>query len=121
MANTTSRGSIFTRAIDLSEPKSWKYYIEITSYYCVATVAMNPELHYNGIVEWRNAFGELNAGDYPKLPFYGALGIVYALVGALWGFLYYQHRSDILPIQVYMIGRILRLTGRTSFLASLVL
>lgn len=61
---------------------------------------MGDDVHYNAIVEWRNAFGELNAGEYPKLPFYGALGIVYALVGALWGFLYFQHRKDVLPIQV---------------------
>lgn len=61
---------------------------------------MNEEVHYDALVEWRSAFGELNAAEYPKLPFYGGLGIVYALIGALWGFLYYQHRSDILPIQV---------------------
>ena len=61
---------------------------------------MGEDVHYNAVVEWRNAFGELNAAEYPKLPFYGALAIVYALIGALWGFLYYQHRSDILPIQV---------------------
>ena len=61
---------------------------------------MRDDIYYKAVLEWRNAFGELNAAEYPKLPFYGALAIVYALVGALWGFLYYQHRSDILPIQV---------------------
>jgi hypothetical protein len=61
---------------------------------------MGDQVQYNAIVEWRNAFGELNAAEYPKLPFYGGLAIVYALIGALWGFLYFQHRSDVLPIQV---------------------
>ena len=61
---------------------------------------MDDTIHYNAVVEWRNAFGELNAAEYPKLPFYGALAIVYALIGALYGFLYYQHRQDILPLQV---------------------
>ena len=61
---------------------------------------MNEDVQYNAIVEWRNAFGELNAAEYPKLAFYGALAIVYALIGVLWGFLFFQHRQDILPIQV---------------------
>ena len=63
---------------------------------------MGDDVYYNAVLEWRNAFGELNAAEYPKLPFYGALAIVYALIGALWGFLYFQHRSDILPIQVLL-------------------
>ena len=84
----------------MAEPKSWKYYIEDSNYYCVATIAMTEDVHYNAIVEWRNAFGELNAAEYPKLMFYGGLAIVYALIGAFWGFLYFQHRQDILPIQV---------------------
>jgi hypothetical protein len=100
VANASAPGSIFTCAIDLSKPKSSKYYIKSTGYYCVATFAMNDGVQYNAVVEWRNAFGELNAAEYPKLPFYGVLAIVYVLVGALWGFLYYQHRHDILPIQV---------------------
>ena len=103
VTNSSSPGSIFTKAVNLAEPKSWKYYIENTNYYCIATVGMGEDVHYNAVVEWRNAFGELHAAEYPKLPFYGALAIVYALIGALWGFLYYQHRSDILPIQVHLL------------------
>lgn len=100
VANASAPGDIFTHAVNLAEQKSWKYYIDVTNYYCVATLSMSYETQYQAVVEWRNAFGELNAAEYPKLPFYGALAIVYALVGALWGFLYYQHRQDILPIQV---------------------
>jgi hypothetical protein len=116
--NSSSPGSVFTKAINLAEPKSWKYYITETNYYCVATVGMGDDVQYNAVVEWRNAFGELNAAEYPKLPFYGALAIVYALVGALWGFLYFQHRKDILPIQVpFPSGFVL--TSRTTFPPSL--
>jgi len=100
VSNSSRPGSIFTRAVNLAEPTPYKYYVTETNYYCVATIGMGDDVHYNAVVEWRNAFGELNAAEYPKLPFYGALAIVYALVGALWGFLYYQHRQDILPIQV---------------------
>jgi PTM1-like, N-terminal domain/GOST, seven transmembrane domain len=100
VGNSSAEGSIFTRAIDLAHPIPYKYYVQNTAYYCVATVGMGDHVKYSAVVEWRNAFGELNAAEYPKLPFYGALAIVYALIGALWGFLYFQHRADILPIQV---------------------
>lgn len=36
------------------------------------------------------------------MPFYGALVLVYALMAGAWAFLYYQHRSDILPVQNYI-------------------
>jgi len=107
--NSTRPGSIFTKAINLAEPKPYKYYIKETDYYCVATFGMGDQVQYSAIVEWRNAFGELNAAEYPKLPFYGGLAIVYALIGALWGFLYFQHRSDVLPIQVWSLYKSKRL------------
>jgi hypothetical protein len=50
---------------------------------------------YSAVVEFRNAYGELPATQIPKLPFYGAITILYALIGVYWGFLYYQHRWDI--------------------------
>ncbi|MDA4132173.1 MAG: lung seven transmembrane receptor family protein [Thaumarchaeota archaeon] len=57
---------------------------------------------YTAIVEFRNAFGELPAAQIPKLPFYGGITILYAVVAVFWGFLYYQHHSDILAVQNYI-------------------
>lgn len=37
---------------------------------------------YTAVVEFRNAYGELPAAQIAKLPFYGALTIVYAVIGA---------------------------------------
>lgn len=50
---------------------------------------------FEAVVEFRNAYGELSATLIPQLPFYGGITIVYALMAAYWGFLYYQHRHDI--------------------------
>lgn len=50
---------------------------------------------YKAVVEFRNAYGELPATQIPKLPFYGGITILYALVAVFWGFLYYQHHADI--------------------------
>lgn len=57
-------------------------------------------------MEWRNAFGELPAAQIAKLPFYGGLTIVYAVLGIFWAFLYVQNRSDILPVQNYITATI---------------
>lgn len=37
---------------------------------------------YKAVVEFRNAYGELPGGQIAKLPFYGGLAIVYAVIGA---------------------------------------
>lgn len=50
---------------------------------------------FSAVVEFKNSFGELPAAQIAKLPFYGGLTILYALISFLWGFLYFQHRSDI--------------------------
>ena len=36
---------------------------------------------YEAVVEFRNSYGELPAAQIAKLPFYGGLTIVYAVVG----------------------------------------
>lgn len=57
---------------------------------------------YVGVVEFRNAFGELPAAQIAKLPFYAAVTIVYAFMAMGWGVLYWMHRSDILAVQNYI-------------------
>lgn len=38
-------------------------------------------MEYEGVVTFRNAYGELPATQVPKLAFYGGLTILYALMG----------------------------------------
>ena len=78
-----------------------KMNIEETGYYCVDTQPLG-EYNYRAFVEFRNAYGELPGAQIPKLAFYAGLTILYAVVGAFWGFLYFQNRSDILPVQNYI-------------------
>lgn len=94
--NKSSTGSIYTSAVNLKGVEPIKYPIKKTGYYCVWTNAFSsPDLKYTGVVTFQNSYGELPASQIAKLPFYGGLAIVYALIGALWAFLYVQHRSDI--------------------------
>lgn len=105
-ATELSKNPISNEAIHLKDPKAINYPIRRTGYYCVSTYAFSDH-EYNGVVEFRNAYGELPAAQIAKLPFYGGLTIVYAVLGAFWAFLYVQNRSDILPVQNYITATII--------------
>lgn len=60
------------------------------------------DLKFSSVVTFQNSYGELPASQIAKLAFYGGLTIVYAVIGALWAFLYVQHRHDILAVQNYI-------------------
>lgn len=85
---------ISTQAIHLKDASPIKYDIKNTGYYCVLTDKYTAGT-YEAVVEFRNAYGELPATQIPKLPFYGGITLLYFFVAVYWGFLYYQHHSDI--------------------------
>ncbi|GAW12775.1 hypothetical protein ANO14919_021460 [Xylariales sp. No.14919] len=101
--NATEKSSslILTQAVHLKSAAPINYPIKKTGYYCVATYGYTAG-DFMGVVEFREAYGELPATQIPKLPFYGGITILYAVVVVFWGFLYYQHRYDILPVQNYI-------------------
>lgn len=110
-SDSLSKNYIRTAAIHLKEPKAINYPVASTDqkkmalktgYYCVATASNNPAVKYEAIVTFRNAYGELPAAQIAKLPFYGGITIVYAVIGIFWGFLYVQNRHDILAVQNYI-------------------
>lgn len=96
-----SKNPVITASIHLKDPQPLRYPIKRTGYYCVGTLGFSAD-DYKAAVEFRNAYGELQAAQIPKLPFYGGLTIVYAVMGIFWGFLYVQNRHDILPVQNYI-------------------
>ena len=80
---TDSKNLIFTKAVHLTNPGDpINYGIKNTGYYCVGTTAFTPsDVQYTATVEFRNAYGEMPAAQIAKLPFYGGITIVYAVVG----------------------------------------
>ncbi|KAL3253006.1 hypothetical protein ABHI18_009768 [Aspergillus niger] len=92
---------IVTKAIHLNDPAAINYPIKKTGFYCVSTYGYSG-VDYKAVIEFRNSYGELPAAQIAKLPFYGGLTIVYAVVGLFWAFLYVQNRHDILPVQNYI-------------------
>jgi hypothetical protein len=109
-ADAISMMHIRTAAVNLNDPKPINYPLGggerklsiKTGYYCVATAAYANGIEYEAIVTFRNAYGELQAAQIAKLPFYGGITIVYFVVLAFWGFLYFQNRHDILAVQNYI-------------------
>ena len=81
-ANASSSGSIYTTAVHLKDSSPLKYNIIRTGYYCVQTYHSDPKTTYQAVAVFQNAYGELPGSQIAKLPFYGGLAIVYALVGA---------------------------------------
>ena len=100
-ATEVSKSQIVSEAIHLNNPPAVNYAVKRTGYYCVGTFAYDEE-NYNGVVTFRNAFGELPAAQIPKLPFYAAMTMVYAFAALAWGALYWLHRHDILAVQNYI-------------------
>lgn len=79
-ATEQSKNLIETYAVNLKDPgQPRKYMISQTGYYCVLTQPFTAK-KYQGVAEFRNAYGELPATQIPKLPFYGGITILYAVV-----------------------------------------
>ena len=83
-----SKNTMFTLAVHLKNPlQPDEYKVKKTGYYCVGTTGFSPaDVQYTATVEFRNAYGELPAAQIAKLPFYGGITIVYAVIGAYVGF-----------------------------------
>jgi hypothetical protein len=101
ISNGNSTGSVQTQAIHLKDPQPIKIPIKRTGYYCIGTYGYSAD-SYHAVIEFRNAYGELPAAQIAKLPFYGGVTIIYAVIAAFWAFLYVQHRHDILAVQNYI-------------------
>ena len=78
-----------TQAVHLKDPHTKVYPIKKTGYYCVLTEAFTGD-EYQAVAVFRNAYGELPATQVPKLPFYGGMTILYALVSA-YAFFHNRH------------------------------
>ncbi|RIA89884.1 lung seven transmembrane receptor-domain-containing protein [Glomus cerebriforme] len=97
---------------------TFDYPINKTGFYCVVVGAIADvadDVQYIVTVDWRNPYGELPAQEYPKLPFYGLLSLIYLAIGIVWMALSIIHWRDILPVQNYISGVILFLMLEMAF------
>lgn len=78
-ATEKAQSLILTQAVHLKNSSPINYPIKKTGYYCVAAYGYSED-DFMGVVEFREAYGELPATQIPKLPFYGGITILYAIV-----------------------------------------
>lgn len=129
-ASAADSNNAASAALDINRGP-FRYQVKKTGYYCVGavpvtistgaapssddidsgssnTTSTTTRTVYTGVVDFENVFkGHLPASEYPKIWFYGALACAYTVIGAVWAFLCYRHRRDILPIQHYVSATIL--------------
>ncbi|TPX39806.1 hypothetical protein SeMB42_g03850 [Synchytrium endobioticum] len=78
----------------------FSYQVNTTGFYCVAAMSMQ-NIPFIATVEWENPYGQLPAIEYPKLPFYGFLSIIFMIIGVTWMVLSFKHSNELLPIQLW--------------------
>lgn len=86
------------------------YTIQADGVYLFALVIQAaPNKDYNASVhiEMRGTYGFLSAVDWPLLPFYGVMCLIYVLFGVIWLLVSFMQWRDLLRIQFWIGGVIL--------------
>ncbi|CAI2018541.1 hypothetical protein SEUBUCD646_0H00430 [Saccharomyces eubayanus] len=92
------------------------YSINKTGYYCVTTSSFaSSKSKLKATVNFRNAYGQLNASEAYKLPIYAFLAIAYAVCTLIYAWLCWRHRHELLPLQKYILVFFVFLTADTIF------
>ncbi|KAI1288991.1 hypothetical protein EDD11_009455 [Mortierella claussenii] len=94
------------------------YHVEKTGYYCIIAwpVQVNQEeAYFTGTLEFNNKYGTLAGSDFPKLPFYGTLSLIYMTIGVTWMILCAKHWREILMVQHFISGVIFFLMVEMAF------
>ncbi|KAJ3386986.1 hypothetical protein HDU92_002185 [Lobulomyces angularis] len=118
--NMTLNSAIENRLYTLNDSSSLKtfkltYDVTETGFYCTIVYPESDILSFLAKVEYKNPYGYLPGSEYPKLPLYGFLSLVYVCIGFVWmgaSFLYWK---DLLPIQNYLSGVIFFLMLEQAF------
>ncbi|CAI8499544.1 unnamed protein product [Hanseniaspora opuntiae] len=102
--NKTANAEILTFYQDHTGLYEYKYKVEKSGYYCALTYSNNGNLKYNAVVNFRNAFGQLPASEVNNLALYGLLAVFYAVGCCLYGFAFWKHKHELLPLQKYLLA-----------------
>lgn len=78
---TNSSYLLITQAVHLKDTAPINYTVKKTGYYCVGTYGYSAKA-YRGVIEFRNAYGELPGAQIAKVPFFGGISVVYAVITA---------------------------------------
>ncbi|CAI4039363.1 hypothetical protein SMKI_08G0260 [Saccharomyces mikatae IFO 1815] len=112
--NLTSQILTFTQQELGTNEKT--YPIKKTGYYCVTTSSfMSSSSKFRATVNFRNAYGQLDASEAYKMPIYAFLAVAYAICTLVYSWLCWKHRHELLPLQRYILVFCIFLTADTIF------
>lgn len=97
-AKNDSNSELLTFNLDKFGRYNTTYSLKNTGYYCVSTYSPDHK-EYKVIVNFRNAYGNLNAAEIPKLPLYGGLTILYLVTFFYYFYNYYKFRNNVTNLQ----------------------
>jgi hypothetical protein len=86
----------YNGAMNLTAPESYVYSPDKTGVYCIYLSSLE------GKIDVINPFGITQVIEYPYLPFYQALSIIYLIYAVFWLIKTAFHYHEILPIQNYI-------------------
>jgi len=89
-------------------PEHPVYTVPTTGIYLLhLTLSAKGEFNANVSIHMRGTYGYLSAADWPLLPFYGAMCLVYVIFGLAWLIVSFCQWRDLLRIQFWIGGVIL--------------
>jgi len=89
-------------------PEHPVYTVHATGIYLLQlTLSAKSEFNANVSIQMRGTYGYLSAADWPLLPFYGAMCLVYVIFGLAWLIVSFCQWRDLLRIQFWIGGVIL--------------
>lgn len=115
----TNKSEILTYHVAQKGLAEQKYHVKNTGYYCLTTYRLDSKATYKGEINFRNSFGNIAAAEFPKLALYGILAVAYAVTFAYYGFNFWKHKHEVLPLQKYFLFYFLFLTAETILVWSL--
>jgi hypothetical protein len=82
--------------------------VDVTGVYLLQlTLKARSDFKANVSIQMRGTYGYLSAADWPLLPFYGAMCLVYVILGLAWLIVSFCQWRDLLRIQFWIGGVIL--------------
>ncbi|KAF9185991.1 hypothetical protein BGZ51_001747 [Haplosporangium sp. Z 767] len=123
LIDTSVESTVYSKTLDFTdEAKNGiqfvNYPIHKTGYYCVFAWPLQinqADAQFSGVVDFNNNYGRLAGVDFPKLPFYGVLSLVYMTIGIVWMVLCAKHWREILMVQHFITGVIFFLMIEMAF------
>ncbi|KAG0248772.1 hypothetical protein BG011_009926 [Mortierella polycephala] len=123
LIDTSVESTVYSKTLDFTdEAKNGiqfvNYPIHKTGYYCIFAWPLQinqADAQFSGVLDFNNNYGRLAGADFPKLPFYGVLSLVYMTIGITWMVLCAKHWREILMVQHFITGVIFFLMIEMAF------